>query len=94
MTCAQPIRTSIFRISSTAQGADQRIVNSYLLEVEDVDERLATALKIQCHLGVVDAFASAKDRQGLENYARKLQGAEEGLHAALLLKNPSIKWKN
>ena len=75
------------------QGADQRVVASYLLEVEDVDERLAAALKIQCHLGVADAFASVKDRRGLEEYARKLKG-EEGLHADLLLKNPNIKWKN
>jgi len=75
------------------QGADQRVVASYLLEVDDVDERLAAALKIQCHLGVADAFASAKDRRGLEEYARKLKG-EEGLHADLLLKNPNIKWKN
>lgn len=75
------------------QGADQRVVASYLLEVEDVDERLAAALKIQCHLGVAEAFASVKDRRGLEEYARKLKG-EEGLHADLLLKNPNIKWKN
>merc|ERR1712168_723798 len=75
------------------QGAEQRLVATYLLEVEDVDDRLAAALKIQCHLGVVDAFASAKDRRGLEEYARKLKG-EEGLHADLLLKNPNIKWKN
>lgn len=78
---------------SLFQGAEQRVVASYLLEVEDVDERLAAALKIKCHLAVVDAFASAKDRRGLEEYAKRL-GGEEGLQADLLLKNPNIKWKN
>ena len=76
------------------QGADQRIVASYLWDIDDVDERLSTAMKIQCHVGVIDAFAAAKDRAGLDDYRRKLRGEEESLHADLVLKNPKIKWKN
>jgi len=75
------------------QGADQRVILSYLWDIDDVDDRLATAMKIQCHMGVIDAFGAAKDRQGLEEYRRKLTG-EELLHADLVLKNPKIKWKN
>ena len=61
--------------------------------MEDVDERLATAHKIQCHMGVVDALAAAKDRVGLDDYRRKLKG-DDMLYADQLLRNPKIKWKN
>lgn len=75
------------------QGAEQRMVATYLEEICDIEDRLSAAIKIKCNIAAVDAFAKDRNREGLQEYAKKLS-PDDSSYADLVLKNPTIKWKN
>ncbi|CAH1708840.1 spermatogenesis-defective protein 39 homolog [Aphis gossypii] len=76
-------------------GAPSSSLTRYIKMIKDSDERLELAKKFNCHHIIIDDFALKKDRRGLLVYKTTLQKQSESYYYAdVILKNPSMKWKN
>ncbi|XP_071080545.1 spermatogenesis-defective protein 39 homolog [Haliotis cracherodii] len=72
--------------------APHDVLAKYVALIEDLDQRLTIAHKVECPKAVIDALVALKDRAQLEKYSQTLR-SHEALYAQDVLRSSSVKWK-
>ncbi|CAH1791214.1 unnamed protein product, partial [Owenia fusiformis] len=76
-------------------GALADVLTKYCKLIDDSEKRLNIASKYKCHEEAIDTLVQMKDRQGIEDYKRRLTPhTKEDMYALNALKSSTIKWKN
>ncbi|XP_055879712.1 spermatogenesis-defective protein 39 homolog isoform X2 [Biomphalaria glabrata] len=75
-------------------GAPPDVLDKYISMIDNLEQRLSVAKKVECHKAVVDTLVALKNRQELEQYTSKLERySKEGLYAHDILNSSTIKWR-
>ncbi|KAK9498324.1 hypothetical protein O3M35_002982 [Rhynocoris fuscipes] len=76
-------------------SAPPKVLISYLELIENLETRMDTAKRVQCHRAVIDAYLLQRDRLGLVSYKANLHPqSEDYFYAEQVLRLPNTKWKN
>ncbi|XP_070578900.1 spermatogenesis-defective protein 39 homolog isoform X2 [Ptychodera flava] len=76
-------------------NAPKEILDKYLQHIDDTDQRLSIAMKLQCPKTVIDTLVQLKDRQQLLKYEKRLPPrSAEAIRIETIMRNSNMKWKN